>query len=140
MSKKDKLLNNLENETYVRLKASPLQGVGVFAIRDIPKGVNPFKMANKVKYKSIKVSTNELKYVHPEVKKMITDFIEPDGKGYYIPENGLNSLDISFYLNHSSNNNLAIVDDDNDEYSSFETLRPIKKGEELLIDYKDYKD
>jgi|SRR6185369_2780064 len=142
MSKKDRLLSNLENETYVRLRPSPLQGVGVFAIKDIPKGVNPFKMANKPKYKSIKCTADDLKHVDPVVKKMIHDFIEPEGTSYYIPENGLNSLDLTFYLNHSENNNLAVIDDDgdNDAYLSFATLRHVKKGEELLINYKDYKD
>jgi SET domain-containing protein len=140
MSKKDRLLSNLENDTYVRLRPSPLQGVGVFAIKDIPKGVNPFKMPNKPKYNSIKCTATDLKNVDPVVKKMINDFIEPDDTSYYIPENGLNSLDLTFYLNHSNDNNLGIIDDnDNDEYSSFVTLRIIEKGEELLINYKDYK-
>jgi hypothetical protein len=103
-------------------------------------------MPNKVKYKSIKCTKDELKYLNPEVKKMITDFLEPDGNIYHIPENGMNSLDITFYLNHSSNNNLGVVNDkndndnDNDDYCGFVTLRPIKKGEELLINYEDYKD
>jgi hypothetical protein len=141
-TKKDRLLDNLEHDTYVRLRPSPLQGVGVFAIKDIPKGVNPFSMSNKVKYKTIKCTENDLKHVDPAVKKMIDDFIEPDGKSYHIPENGLNSLDLTFYLNHGKNNNLGVVDDesDNDGYSSFVTLRHIKKGEELLINYADYKD
>jgi hypothetical protein len=43
MSKKDKLLHNLEDDTYVRLRPSKLQGVGIFAIKDIPKDVNPFR-------------------------------------------------------------------------------------------------
>ena len=142
MSKKERLLDNLMNNTYVRLKPSPLQGVGVFAVKDIPAGVNPFKMPNKVKYKTIKCTENEIKYLDPAVKKMLHDFIEPVGKSYHIPENGLNSLDITFYLNHSKNNNLGVVDNqnDNDGYLSFITLRPIKKGEELLINYDDYKD
>jgi len=141
MSKKDKLLDNLEEHTYTRLRPSTLQGVGVFAIKDIPKGINPFKMANKIKYKSIKCTQNDLKNVDPSVKKMLNDFFEPDGNAFHIPENGLNSLDLTFYLNHSLNNNLGVVDDDdNDEYSSFVTLRNIKKGEELLINYQDYKD
>lgn len=71
---------------------------------------------------------------------MINDFFEPEDNAYYIPENGLNSLNISFYLNHSKNNNIGVVNDDtDDEYSGFVTLRPIKKGEELLINYADYK-
>ena len=33
-----KLLCELQSETYVMPKASPTHGIGVFAIRDIPKG------------------------------------------------------------------------------------------------------
>lgn len=139
MTKKDKLLANLENDTYVRLRPSTLQGVGVFAIKDIPKDTNPFQMPNKIKSKLIKCTANDLKYISPEVKKMLNDFLEPENKSFYIPENGLNSLDITFYLNHSLKNNLGIVEDKDDNYYGFITLRPIKKGEELLINYKDYK-
>ena len=140
MSKKDKLLNNLYNCTYTRLNVSKLQGVGVFAIKDIKKGTDPFKLPNKNRYKTIKCTTNELSNLDPEIKKMITDFLEPDGRVFHIPENGLNSLDITFYLNHSLSNNLGIVDKDGDEYYGFVTLRDIKKGEELLINYDDYKE
>lgn len=35
---KEALLKELANATYVMIKPSPLHGIGVFAIRDIPKG------------------------------------------------------------------------------------------------------
>jgi len=35
---KQQLLDELINTTYVMLKPSPIAGIGVFAIRDIPKG------------------------------------------------------------------------------------------------------
>ncbi|MEI9956751.1 MAG: hypothetical protein WDM90_10725 [Ferruginibacter sp.] len=35
---KAELLAELSNNTFVMLKPSPIEGVGVFAIRDIPKG------------------------------------------------------------------------------------------------------
>ena len=35
---KSELLADLNNHTYVMIKPSPLHGIGVFAIRDIPKG------------------------------------------------------------------------------------------------------
>ena len=75
MSKRDRLLRNLENDTYVRLRPSLLQGVGVFAVKDIPKGVNPFKMANGYRHNTIEFTKSELRYVDPAVKKMIDDFI-----------------------------------------------------------------
>lgn len=42
MSKKV-LLKNLQNDIYCRIKPSKKHGVGVFAIKDIPKNTNPFK-------------------------------------------------------------------------------------------------
>jgi hypothetical protein len=40
-----KLIENLNN-TYVRIMPSKIHGVGVFAIRDIPKGICPFGWTN----------------------------------------------------------------------------------------------
>ena len=37
------LLRNLFEQTYCRLRPSPIHGVGVFAIRAIPTGVDPFE-------------------------------------------------------------------------------------------------
>lgn len=69
MYKKNKLLNNLKYDIYVRLAPSKLHGVGVVAIKDIPKGTNPFKLANKSRYNSIKCTKADLKNVNPAVKK-----------------------------------------------------------------------
>ena len=35
---KEELLKELGTNTYLMLKPSPIEGIGVFAIRDIPKG------------------------------------------------------------------------------------------------------
>ena len=35
---KEELLDELTLETYVAIKPSPVHGIGVFAIADIPKG------------------------------------------------------------------------------------------------------
>lgn len=138
MSKKERLLFNLQNDTYVRLQPSSVQGVGVFAVKDIPRGIDPFKTPIKIKYGTIKLTKSEINSLNPGVKKMVKDFIDPSGDFYYVPENGLNSLDISFYLNHSETNNLEIIEGDG-EYLSFITIRPIKRGEELTINYGEYK-
>ena len=41
------LLEHLRGKAYVRLAPSPLEGVGVFALRKIPAGTNPFHIVNK---------------------------------------------------------------------------------------------
>ena len=52
---KKEILNNLKN-TYCRLKASKIQGVGIFAVREIPKGKNPFFGLRKQKWHKFQMS------------------------------------------------------------------------------------
>lgn len=132
MSLKEEILNKLKN-TYTRLKPSPIGGVGVFAIRDIPKNICPFPLIKKTRWALFHKS--ELKEINKEVFKMIDDFvvIEKDGT-VYIPDCGLNALDISYFVNHSKKPNLKTIDDG----FTFITLRKINKGEELTIDYGTY--
>ena len=123
------VFKKLEN-TYCRLKPSPLQGIGVFAIRDIPANINPFNTIKKQKWVEFDIS--ELKYLGKEILKMIEDFyvIEKDGK-VLINEDGLNGMDISFFLNNSKSPNLKTIDGG----YNFVTLKGIKKGEELTVAY-----
>lgn len=139
-NKKQKLLANLKNDVYCRIGVSKIHGVGVIAIKDIPKGTNPFIINNTFckDYKAINITEKELNSIPVEVKKMVKDFIAPGKNGKYsIPYGGMNSLDISFYLNHSINNNIDIYDDDQCEFVIFITNKFIKKGEELTINYKE---
>ena len=70
---------------------------------------------------------------------MIDDFfvIEKDGT-VYIPETGLNGLDVSYFLNNSKKPNLRIVGDGKEDALNFLTNRQIKKGEELTVEYSTY--
>ena len=47
-----------------------------------------------------------------------------------IPVNGLNSFDLAVYLNHSKQPNLRFK-----KVGVLESLKAIKQGEELFIDY-----
>ena len=127
---KEKVLKILKN-TYCRLKPSKTEGVGVFAIRDIPENTNPF-YGSKQKWHKFNIS--ELKDLDKEILGLINDFfvIEED-ETVLIPEFGLNGMDISFFLNHSKNPNIKT-----NEGFNFITLREIKKGEELLVSYGTY--
>jgi SET domain-containing protein len=146
-TKKKYLLHNLQNETYVRLKPSKIdkKGVGVFAIKNIPKGKNPFNYANKkhnkcsVNSNTINISKQELKHTNKNVIKLIKDFFHPNSKGYFpIPVHGINSLDISYYLNHSNKPNLEIYDCDGCNHFCFKTIKNIKQGTELTFNYNQY--
>lgn len=133
---KNKILANFKN-TYCRLLPSKIEGVGVFAVREIPKGKNPFFGIKEKNW--VKISTQELKKLDKNILKMIDDFfvIEKDGS-VYIPEDGLNSVDVSFFVNNSKNPNLKIVGNGKEEATNFKTIRKIKKGEELTVSYATY--
>jgi len=131
-SKKD-TLKKLEN-VYCRIKTSSINGVGVFAIRDIPTGTDPFGGIKKTKW--IEFNISELKNLGKETLEMIDGFyvIEKDGK-VLINEGGLNEMNISFFLNNNPGSfNLKTTDGGN----TFVTIRKIKKGEELSIAYSTY--
>lgn len=135
MNIKKKALKNLEN-TYCRLKTSPHHGVGVFAIRDIPKNFNPFEGLKRQKWTEIDI--DELRHLKKDVMRMIDDFyvIEKNGK-VEVNEGGLNGMDISYFFNDSKTPNVKRVKGGHEVI----TLRKIKKNEELTIAYStfDYK-
>lgn len=130
---KSQLLENFKKDIYCRIGVSRIQGVGVIAVRDISKGANPFKGARD--YKLIPFKKDELEKLNPEVLRMANDFFAQDGEDLLVPEGGLNSIDISFFMNHSKNPNVKVGADEN-----FYTTREIKKGEELVTDYSTFSD
>ncbi len=134
---KDELLKKLE-ETYCRIKPSKISGVGVFATRNIPKDTDLFSDLVRPKWHKFKLT--DLQGLDQETITMVDDFfvIEKD-KTVWIPEFGLNGINISFFVNHSKNPNVKPVIK-NDEVISFVTMRNINKGEELTTNYGDYDD
>ena len=119
--------------TYCRLKPSKISGVGVFAIRDIPKNTILFK--GQINEKWYKFKMEELKNLDKEILKMVDDFFVIEKNGIVsIPKSGLNGMDISFFVNNSKNFNAKTIDNG----FTFSTIRKIKKGEEVTVAYSDY--
>lgn len=136
---KSKLLENLKNNVYCRLKKSDVHGVGVFAIKDIPVDIDPFENTIGCDDKDVVIlNESDISNLNKGVKKMIDSFYHETNGKYLIPVKGLNSLDISYYLNHSSEPNLTHYQDHNCGMFNFRTIKEIKKGEELFINYDDY--
>ena len=133
---KEDILNDLKANVYCRLKASP-QGVGVFAVRDIPAGANPFMELKANENEWIKVPENEIyedRKIPEAVKLMVEDFFIWRNGFIYFPPLGMNEIGIGYYVNHSKNPNLR------GENKEFITLREVKAGEELTADYETYTD
>ena len=130
--KKEEILKNIKN-TYCRLRSSKVSGVGIIAIRNIPAKSDPFLGINNQKWYKFHIS--DFKNTDKEVTKMIDDFFGFEKNGEtWVPEFGLNGMDISFFINHSKTPNIKTIDGG----QNFRTLRKIKKGEELVIDYANY--
>lgn len=135
MTNKQKLLQNLQNNIYCRLGVSKIHGVGVIAIRNIPKGFDPFSSPIP-RARWIKCHKSELASMPAPVLNMIGDFFtyETDGS-IWLPESGLNGIDVSFFMNTSEQPNIETVDGG----INFVTMRQIKVGEELTVDYETFK-
>lgn len=128
---KAELLAELKNNTYVMLKPSPVEGIGVFAIRDIPKGCRNMFSEPQADDLWTKLSIKEVEELPPHARFMVGNYCLFDNENYFVPGHGFKSIDLSLFLNHSDTPNILSVHDG--DY--FETLRDIHAGEELLIDY-----
>ena len=126
---KEALLNELANTTYVMIKPSPLHGIGVFAIRDIPKGTS--NIFSKGVGDWIKVSKEEVDALPQHSKDLIENHCLFDEDFYFIPDYGFKLVDLVIYLNHSETPNVISLN----EGEEFEAIRDIVSGEELLVDY-----
>lgn len=129
-------IENLKQKVFCRLGVSKVHGVGVFAIRDIPAGVNPMEEMSPTEFETVKASEMSAAFtgLSPEIKQLVIDMCPErtkDGE-WDCPAHGLNSIGIAWYLNHSSAPNMEERDGD------FFSLREIKSGEELLVDYGTY--
>ena len=127
---KEELLKELSQETYVALKPSALHGIGVFAIRDIPKGCRT--IFSKGVGEWIKVPIADVEKLPEHSRSLIETYCLYDDDHYYVPDYGFKVMDIVNYLNHSSTPNIISVNDGEE----FEALTDIKAGAELLVNYK----
>ena len=126
---KEQLLLELQQDTYVMLKPSPIEGIGVFAIRDIPKGCRTIFSAGVDEW--IKVAIEEVEKLPAHSRNLVETYCLYDEENYFVPSYGFKLMDTVLYLNHSAQFNIASVNDG----EQFEALRDIKAGEELLVDY-----
>jgi SET domain-containing protein len=125
------LLAELSNNTYVMLQPSPIAGIGVFAIQDIPKGCRDMFSKPDVNDKWITVSKKEVDALPAHAQFIVGNYCLYDDENYFIPDDGFKKIDLSFFLNHSDTPNIISINDG--DY--FEATRDIKAGEELLLDY-----
>ncbi len=128
---KAELLAELGNNTYVMLKPSAVEGVGVFAITIIPKGCRDMFGKPDAAEEWITISKNEIAALPEHAQFIVGNYCLYDDANYFLPAQGFKKMDVSLFLNHSDSPNIISINDG--EY--FEAIRDIQPGEELLIDY-----
>jgi SET domain-containing protein len=131
---KEELLKELAEETFITLRSSTVHGIGVFALRDIPKGCKTIFSRNVGNW--IKVPIRDIENLPEASRNLVETYCLYDETDYYLPDYGFKVMDMVNYLNHSSNPNVISVNDG--EY--FESIRDIAEGEELFVNYGDIVD
>jgi len=126
-------LIDILNNTYTELRPSKIEGIGVFAVRDIPKGSTIFGQ-DCCQHKWTKYKVLDLEqHINPDVIRLLKKyFILEKDMTIEIPDCGLKSLNASFYVNHSTKPNCYV-----DDHFNIIALRDIKRDEELTYDYKE---
>jgi hypothetical protein len=115
---------------YVRIRPSKLdrKGVGVFAIRNIPRGTRLFADENE---ELCWIPEKSLPKKGP-LRKLYDDFAIIDDHRYGCPTS-FNRLTPAWFMNESKKPNARC-----DENYDFYTVRDIAAGEELTIDYSTF--
>ena len=118
----------INSTVWATLRRSPIHNIGVFAIRDIPKGTKiTDNDSYTVKHVMNKLTPDELDDICPEVRSLILDRVAYNKESsneliFYSPN--CDAI-LQSWMNHSHKpNTTGIV-----------TLRNIKKGEELTENY-----
>ena len=132
--KRTELLRRILADCYCQLRPSPIHGIGVFAIRDVPKGRNPFKTLPKYATTGfVRATEDDLAALPPRLAALIRALFVPTAETMYVPTCGLNIIYLDTYLNHSLHPNLRTKDG-----ARFITTRRVQEGEELTVDYRTY--
>eukprot|EP01059_Diplonema_ambulator_P037186 TRINITY_DN9696_c0_g1_i2.p1 TRINITY_DN9696_c0_g1~~TRINITY_DN9696_c0_g1_i2.p1 ORF type:complete len:185 (+),score=29.31 TRINITY_DN9696_c0_g1_i2:350-904(+) len=143
------MIRHLAQDIWCRIGVSKLHGVGVIAIRDIPKGVVVDKVPVDMlpphlrrEVQSEPVHLEELQDVDENVVSYLKEmYVCTDGK-MDICKYGANTfVGLSHFVNHSDTPNVEFIESPEPDLGynmKIITCSEVKKGEELLCDYKEY--
>jgi len=107
--------------SYLSLRPSKIDGVGVFADQDFVKGEPIYVWGPD--------DSREVKNPIGREKEFCEIYCVPIGSDVYCCPKSFNQMSLGWYLNHSDIPNARITDD----YAI--SLRNISLGEEITIDY-----
>lgn len=111
----------------VKIDLSPVHGLGVFALVDIPKGEVVFSSPLLVIPDNITENN------------ILSEYVYSAADYEYMKYNSFMALGEGSLINHSADSNIEYDDDWNDDLRrymiEYTAKRDIKAGEELFIDY-----
>ena len=122
------LIAEAHNDIYCKLAPSPIHGVGVFALKDIPINTVIFR----VNLKTITVDSKFLNRIHINVANYYNSMLLSNLSTIEIPETGMSVIPTSYYLNHSEEPNAKIDIENN----LIVAKKNIYADEEVTINYK----
>jgi hypothetical protein len=132
--KRTALLHRVLRDCHCRLQLSKIHGIGVFAVRDIPKGKNPFNTIPKyASFGYVRITEDELDALPSKLSEAIRALFIPTEGVMHVPNYGLNVIRLNSYLNHSETPNMRT----RNGYDFVATTK-ILVGEELTVDYRTY--
>jgi len=124
------MIEYLNNTVWATLGPSKIHGIGVIAIRDIPKGtkITDHSVGN-MNNDFVCVKLDDFKKIHYEIRKLILDrtIFQEDAEMLVFPSPNSEQTLRSF-MNHSGSPN------SDGEF----TLCDIKKGDEITEDYQSF--
>lgn len=118
------IINHLNNTVYCKLAPSKIHGIGVFAIRDIPKGTQIWA---KKHTNTETISLESTEGLHPAILEIIKQrwILAFQGDKFFSPNDDARLLS---FMNHSNEPNYDPITD--------KVIKDIKEGEEILEDYR----
>ena len=131
---KNTIINNLNNNIFFQVKRSKIEGVGLFAIKNISSNTKIINNNNTIIGNHF--TKEELTNLDSEIIEICQKYFQPKEKGkifvpqdpsvislYYLPH---------YFLNHSKKSNVR------NENGNIITTQNIKKGEEIKINYESH--
>ena len=129
----------IKNYVNTKLQPSPINGVGVFALRDIQKGEEVFKLWDG-KSGEYTISTEELNSFENDIRMHLLNMygykkIEDEYKMFVILNKDCHWIFKTpiHWVNSCGHNDTPNVDN-----NTLKAIRTIKKGEEILFKYGKY--
>jgi hypothetical protein len=128
----------ISTKVFVKIKPSKIQGVGVFAIKDIPEGIHPFEVWTG-DTETYPISEEDLQSLPKELYTHIKDIFlygpefPSDTNTYVKLTHGCHWIYTTpYYFVNSDLNNFNI------DKNTLQSNRIIRKGEEILSNYGRY--